>query len=70
MSQIMNLKTVDSATLSNDLYMAFFDGRLTQAMFDEIVTELQSRDTHSDVLMGLIALGLPEWQQKYTEIGL
>ncbi len=68
MSQIINLKTLDSATLSNDLYMAFFDGRLTQVMFDEVVTELQARGTHPEVLVGLIALGLPEWQQKYTEI--
>ncbi len=65
MTQIISLEKMDSATLSNDLYMAFFEERLTKPIYDTIISELQSRETHPDVLMSLVVLGLPEWQEKY-----
>ncbi len=65
MTQIIEIEKIDSATLSNDLYMAFFEERLSKTMYDTIISELQTRAMHPDVLMSLVVLGLPEWQKKY-----
>jgi hypothetical protein len=63
-----DVKLLSIDEITNYLCDAGLDGYLTKTEFQEIMTELEHRELHPEVLAGLMGFGKPEWYEDKLQI--
>jgi hypothetical protein len=62
------IKNLSLDEITRYLCDAGLDGYLTKAEYQEIITELERRELHPEVLAGLMVFGKPEWYKDQIQI--